>query len=760
MSRISLNEERQRIDESRSRLRKKYSQSESVAVVIASRRPEDLASVLTNLYEQTLPSFDVLLGLHGFSPSASLKQKIAKLRNRKVNVIVKTFDLEMTLGTMLTELAKSRRAKYVTKMDDDDFYGPEHLHDLLDAIVFHGCEVVGCAMNYIYLEPIDLHLRRANSTGVSQFELFSDWVCGGTIMVNRDAGEKAGWFGTGTTAVDTHLLQGIKRNGGKIWRTFGSGYTYRRRQGDHTYSTNFAKYLNGSSEQWVNALSKVPRPYSRPSDLSLNFKPQLSVTVIIPARGNQQKLDLTLAALALQSYPAKLTKVIVIDDGSTPPLRAPNLRPAKTQFLRFEAKSGVWGKTRVINEVTRNIKSDVLWFLDSDIVVHPDHLAHHMKWHHESSENIVLGWKRFVEDWDYSPKTLSVRIKEGAFDSLHLTSFPHEYFESRVKATKNLLDPGMEGFRALVGATFSMRTSAWNELGGYNPAFTTAEDTELGWRALMHGFSLVPEPEAKSWHLGLTTFTNNSETMFAHNNPNLANWIPELRHLRRNREVAGPLWTIPDQHIVLECNGVSLANFRERIDSFIKKGAQTRFTLLADWSSLDARYSPLDDPFKELRSIHDWYQGDPRIEFAQTPRNRELSIEEILHYCAVDSTPITYYCEAAINEKLKLPMLRVELLKTKLGMVGTVDERGYRAFALYTPALARARRRNAKNLYASIDQVWGVRWESIEKIVKNDERRIAQLKSLMSYSLIRLSKVRSGKDLKALTKRAIALVKS
>ena len=65
--------------------------------------------------------------------------------------------------------------------------------------------------------------------------------------------------------------------------------------------------------------------YERPASLSLDFKPKLSVTVIVPARNNQAKLDLVLAALAVQSYPSRLTKVIVIDDGSDMKLVLPKI---------------------------------------------------------------------------------------------------------------------------------------------------------------------------------------------------------------------------------------------------------------------------------------------------------------------------------------------------------------------------------------------------------------------------------------------------
>jgi hypothetical protein len=136
-------------------------------------------------------------------------------------------------------------------MDDDDYYGPEHLRDLLDAAIATGADVVGRAMNYVYLEPLQLTVRRFSPHGTQAVELWSDWVCGGTIVAKRASAEAAGWFGDGYTAVDRFLLSGITNNGGRIWRTFGAGYVYRRTFTFHTYATNYSKYLNGANEHVV-----------------------------------------------------------------------------------------------------------------------------------------------------------------------------------------------------------------------------------------------------------------------------------------------------------------------------------------------------------------------------------------------------------------------------------------------------------------------------------------------------------------------------
>jgi len=231
--------------------RLKINRYPTISVLIATLRPADLTSILRQVYLQTMPGFELVLGLHGFDLRAEHKTIIAKLKTRSVSVIVVKCHSSMTLGQVLSKLAEISSGQCIAKMDDDDVYGPHHLRDLADAMIDTRAEVVGRAMNYVYLEPLDITVRRFSRNGTQAVELFSDWVCGGTILAQRPAAEAAGWFGEGTTAVDRFILGGITQNGGKIWRTFGAGYIYRRSFTFHTYVTNYSKYLKASREQVV-----------------------------------------------------------------------------------------------------------------------------------------------------------------------------------------------------------------------------------------------------------------------------------------------------------------------------------------------------------------------------------------------------------------------------------------------------------------------------------------------------------------------------
>jgi len=170
----SFSQEIQAIEALRKSRRSKIKKYPTVSVLLSSLRADDLSNALDQLLAQTLATFDLVLGLHTIELSASHKRQIAALNRRKVKVVVQKFTKDHTLGTILSILASQSSGEYIAKMDDDDYYGPEHLRDLVDAALDTGAEVVGRAMNYVYLEPLHLTVRKLLSSGVTGYvaELF------------------------------------------------------------------------------------------------------------------------------------------------------------------------------------------------------------------------------------------------------------------------------------------------------------------------------------------------------------------------------------------------------------------------------------------------------------------------------------------------------------------------------------------------------------------------------------------------------------
>jgi hypothetical protein len=99
-------------------------------------------------------------------------------------------------------------------------------------------------------------------------------------------------------------------------------------------------------------MSKAYR-FTRPQDLEILEKPKLTVAIVIACRDGQEKLDLVLASLAVQSYPSRLISVYIIDDGSQRPLVLPKIKPRGATLIKYKNSQGHWGKTAATNDVAQ-----------------------------------------------------------------------------------------------------------------------------------------------------------------------------------------------------------------------------------------------------------------------------------------------------------------------------------------------------------------------------------------------------------------------
>ncbi len=496
-----------------------------------------------------------------------------------------------------------------------------------------------------------------------------------------------------------------------------------------------------------------PYRFTRPNDLVLVAKPKLSVAVVIACRDGQEKLDLLLASLAAQSYPAALTSVYVIDDGSAKPLALPAIKPAKTKLISYKNSPGKWGKTAATNDCVARLKEDVLWFIDADMVFEPDHLAHHMKWHHDSDDYAVLGWKRFVKNWSYNPEALVTALKAGAFELLHEESWGKDLWEERVTRTEDLVKPALDGYRAFVGATFSIRNDQWRELGGYNRDLITGEDTELGWRIFTQGLRTVVDRQAHSWHLGYSTVESNKEQIHRHNDPSLAQVIPQMHSVRAKSTFA---WSVPTYQVFVDVRDTTLTQFLELRGKLLAlPGTNAHFTLLAPWKVLAKRYSPVGDIHADLREIRNWLQGDSQYAFAEIASDAQIAVEEILESFMHGATPYYLFVESRMDIDLK--DLVDYLLSSGQGLVGVADKADNRAFALFGPALGRALTVEG-SLYKSIARQWGVLWISDDRFAVINQGKHNRLRRFARYIKREGKKVNSPKQLLIFIKKISSLI--
>jgi hypothetical protein len=209
-----------------------------VSVVLATRRPHLLQHALGQLARQRGVDIELLLAPHGFT---------APPIEAEFPVTVVEAPASITLGEVLNRAAARASGDYVAKWDDDDWYGPDHLSDLLMARAYAGAEVVGVAQEFFYLEPLGVTVRRTDYTS----EVWADHVAGGTILLDTETFRKIGGFGETSFSEDAHLLRAAIEHGARVYRTHGLGYVLRRSAAvNHSWRLPLGHFLRVAGNQW------------------------------------------------------------------------------------------------------------------------------------------------------------------------------------------------------------------------------------------------------------------------------------------------------------------------------------------------------------------------------------------------------------------------------------------------------------------------------------------------------------------------------
>ncbi|GAA3471126.1 glycosyltransferase [Nonomuraea roseola] len=212
------------------------------SVLLATRRPSMVGFALEQVARQRNVQLEVVLALHGVSRDHPDVVDAVKRFDRPITV----FETDAIFGEVLNDAAARASGSFLLKMDDDDWYGPDFLWDLLLAHSYSGAQVVGTVPEFVYLSSIDVTVHRSQIT-----EQITSFVAGGTILVERSAFQAVGGFRPLRRSVDTQFQEALQAAGGQIYRTHGLGYILRRGPAaDHTWQEPIGTFLQRNRQQW------------------------------------------------------------------------------------------------------------------------------------------------------------------------------------------------------------------------------------------------------------------------------------------------------------------------------------------------------------------------------------------------------------------------------------------------------------------------------------------------------------------------------
>ncbi|WP_166427288.1 glycosyltransferase family 2 protein [Nonomuraea mesophila] len=331
------------------------------------------------------------------------------------------------------------------------------------------------------------------------------------------------------------------------------------------------------------------------------FTPELRVSVVIPAYGAQDKLDLVLQGLARQTYPAALTEIIVVDNGTSPPLRLPGGTAAR--LVVCDKPGRACARNTGLAEAT----GDVIFWLDSDVVLTPGAIEAHMRWHHTAPYLSVTSYIRFTEA--PLPGELPGDL-EAAFEP----AAPHAWLVDLVERTDGLTSNSPRPFSLHVGGATSVNAGLVQVAGPMDDDLIVGQDTEMGFRLYQAGAVFIPEPRARAYHLGPTMRMRQQKSIDRVSHAFVADRIPAYQWLRTHPTRG---WQVPYVTAVID-GTAGYEAVRAGVDALLASTvADLTVVVVGPWDTLDPdRRAPLKDPDLDLVLVHGHYEHESRVRLA------------------------------------------------------------------------------------------------------------------------------------------------
>jgi hypothetical protein len=207
----------------------------TISVLLCTTRPEFLDHAHEQIARQDHPRLEIITICHGDGFDPDHLERLNARHSHPTRTLHAPGD--WPLGQALNLGLDHATGELVTKMDDDDHYGPGHLTDLLLALRYSRADVVGKLANFVYLSGDDVTIDRY----LTHQESFVWHLPGATLLTHRET-LAAYRFSHVRRAVDTTLYKRLHADGGRRYSTHRFNFI-RYRGGQHTYARTDAEFL-------------------------------------------------------------------------------------------------------------------------------------------------------------------------------------------------------------------------------------------------------------------------------------------------------------------------------------------------------------------------------------------------------------------------------------------------------------------------------------------------------------------------------------
>ncbi|AWM18667.1 glycosyltransferase [Bacillus inaquosorum] len=215
-----------------------------VSIISSTQRSEYMENLYNNVRHQTYQNLELIVILNKNSMnSEEWKQKFSSLH---FPVQILQVDENVSLGHCLNKAVERSTGEIIAKFDDDDYYAPHYLEDMLHSMDYSGSDIVGKSAHYVYLEERELLILKKVGSGA---ERYSNFISGATLVFRKDVFVSLGGFSDKNRGEDSDFLKRAKKNGHIIYSNDSWNFCLVRRanRNSHTWNITANDLLRNST---------------------------------------------------------------------------------------------------------------------------------------------------------------------------------------------------------------------------------------------------------------------------------------------------------------------------------------------------------------------------------------------------------------------------------------------------------------------------------------------------------------------------------
>ncbi|HHB1655998.1 glycosyl transferase [Bacillus cereus] len=235
-------------------LRKRLSKNakENVSIVTCTNKSQFIENIILNYINQTWINKELIIILNNNDLDINYYQSKA---HRYKNIFIYQLPEETSLGMCYNFAAKKANYDFIATFDDDDFYAPNYVTDLMYAFQYTDADIVGKLTYFIYFEDKKLLALR----NVSQEYKYLDsnsFLDGGKKIVRKKVFDSVQYRDV-SLLEDVYFCQDSLEKGFKIFSADKYNLAYLRRinKDNHTWKEQDDTILS-----WCTVVTDKP-PY-------------------------------------------------------------------------------------------------------------------------------------------------------------------------------------------------------------------------------------------------------------------------------------------------------------------------------------------------------------------------------------------------------------------------------------------------------------------------------------------------------------------